>query len=107
MTAWAKHLDLGAAMLHERAAALLHQAGVPPSSFKGIADVQFVAAEGLRSAELSVRAARVSTGHQRFTWLDVHRERSETRPPRMVHRAAEFFSANWRGGHLNAISPLM
>lgn len=94
--------DLAPQALQTRATELLQQAGVPATLYTVVApnvnrdgvgstaDVHFATAEGLQRARLLVRAARISTGDQRILWLDVRRERCETRPARMVHRAAEF-----------------
>ena len=91
--------DTEADLIIARAKDVLQKAGVDDGQFRGLsaprrkgsmAELVFMSAASLQAARVLVQSLQMSfpEGHG-MVWLDARLERSETRPARLVHRAAE------------------
>ena len=91
--------DTGADVLEQRCQALLHECGLGPEHFSGVAstrresgsacEIVFASPQLLSQTRVKIKALRKTSQTRRTVWLDVKKTRSELKPGRMTHRVHE------------------
>ena len=89
-------------VIMRRAKEVLEKANVPEADYRSLhavrrekgsqAELIFCSHDALQKAKTAVRASNTSFVQSKFVWLDVAKDRSETRPALIIHRMADYLA---------------